>query len=121
MNKINYRKSLIDKMEGLVEAKEITIQSVKTAYLSAGSGYPVIFLHGAGAVTWYPTIGIISEKFQVIVPDIIGYGESDKPNASYDRPFFSSWLKGSKRIENIKSSYSWLVARWRYCFTIYYR
>ena len=96
MNKINYRKSLIDKIKGLVQEKEITIQSVKTAYLTAGSGYPVIFLHGAGAgaITWYPTIGSVSEKFQVIAPDSIGYGESDKPNAPYDRPFFSKWLKG---------------------------
>lgn len=95
-NKINYRKSLIDKIEGLVEQKETTVESVKTAYLTAGSGYPVIFLHGAGAgaVTWYPSIGTVSEKFQVIVPDIVGYGESDKPNAPYDRPYFSKWLKG---------------------------
>ena len=95
-NKINYRKSLIDKIEGLVEQKETTVESVKTAYLTAGSGYPVIFLHGAGAgaVTWYPSIGPVSEKFQVIVPDIVGYGESDKPNAPYDRPYFSKWLKG---------------------------
>ena len=95
-NKINYRKSLIDKIEGLVEQKETTVESVKTAYLTAGSGYPVIFLHGAGAgaVTWYPSIGAVSEKFQVIVPDIVGYGESDKPNAPYDRPYFSKWLKG---------------------------
>ena len=27
------------------------------------------------------------------MPDIIGYGESDKPNALYDRPYFSKWLK----------------------------
>ena len=95
-NKINYRKSLIDKIEGLVEQKETTVESVKTAYLTAGSGYPVIFLHGAGAgaVTWYPSIATVSEKFQVIVPDIVGYGESDKPNAPYDRPYFSKWLKG---------------------------
>ena len=28
------------------------------------------------------------------MPDIVGYGESDKPNAPYDRPYFSKWLKG---------------------------
>ncbi|MDO6739383.1 alpha/beta fold hydrolase [Wenyingzhuangia sp. 2_MG-2023] len=94
-NKIDYRKNLIEKIEESVEQKEITVDSVKTAYLSAGNGYPVIFLHGggAGAITWYPSIGPISKKFQVIAPDIIGYGESDKPNAPYDRPYFSKWLK----------------------------
>lgn len=94
-NRINLRKNLIDKIEWLVKQKETTSESVKTAYLSAGSGYPVILLHGAGAgaVTWYPTIGTVAEKFHVIAPDIVGYGESDKPNAPYDRPYFSKWLK----------------------------
>lgn len=95
MNKINYRKNLINKIDGLVEQIEITTDSIKTAYLSSGNGSPVIFLHGAGAgaITWYPTIGNIAKGFHVIVPDIVGYGESDKPLARYDRPYFSNWLK----------------------------
>jgi pimeloyl-ACP methyl ester carboxylesterase len=94
--KNDYRKALIDKMLVPVEQGEVTVDSVKTAYLSAGSGNSVICLHGAGAgaVTWYPSIGAISKNFHVLAPDIVGYGESDKPNASYDRPYFSAWLKG---------------------------
>lgn len=78
-----------------VEQGEVTFNSLKTAYLSAGSGDAVIFLHGAGAgaVTWYPSLGAISKKFHVLAPDIIGYGESDKPNAPYNRSYFSKWLK----------------------------
>lgn len=95
-NKENYRQLLIDKIEGLVEQREVTIGTIKTAYLLCGNGKPVIFLHGAGAgsVTWYPSINTISKNFQVIAPDIVGYGESDKPDAPYDRPYFSKWLKG---------------------------
>lgn len=94
-NKIDYRNALIEKMEVPIEQGETTNGSVRTTYLSAGSGDYVICLHGAGAgaVTWYPSIGAISKKFQVIVPDIVGYGESDKPNAPYDRAYFSKWLK----------------------------
>ena len=56
----------------------------------------MILLHGAGAgaVTWYPSIYTISKNFQVVAPDIVGYGESDKPDAPYNRPYFSKWLKG---------------------------
>lgn len=95
-DKNEYRKALIDNMGVTVEQGEVTVDSVKTAYLSAGSGDPVICLHGAGAgaVTWYPSIGAISKNFHVLAPDIVGYGESDKPNAPYDRPYFSRWLKG---------------------------
>jgi pimeloyl-ACP methyl ester carboxylesterase len=94
-NKKNHRQLLIDKIEGVVEQREVTIGTIKTTYLLCGNGKPVIFLHGAGAgaVTWYPSINTISKNFQVVAPDIVGYGESDKPNAPYDRPYFSNWLK----------------------------
>lgn len=39
------------------------------------------------------SINAISKNFQVVAPDIVGYGESDKPDAPYDRPCFSKWLK----------------------------
>ena len=94
-NKENYRQHLIDKIEGIVKQEEVTIGTIKTTYLLCGTGEPVIFLHGAGAgaITWYPSIHAISKNFQVIAPDIVGYGESDKPDAPYNRPYFSKWLK----------------------------
>jgi pimeloyl-ACP methyl ester carboxylesterase len=89
-----YRAALIMKMGISVDRGEVTSGSVKTAYLSAGSGSNVVLLHGAGAgaVTWYGSIGAIAKTFHVIAPDIVGYGESDKPSAPYDRPYFSKWL-----------------------------
>ncbi|WP_428623921.1 alpha/beta fold hydrolase [Sedimenticola sp.] len=95
MTKNHHRQALIDKIKVLVTQSEVMAGSVKSAYLSAGEGDPVILLHGAGAgaVTWYPSIGAISKNFHVIAPDIVGYGESDKPDASCDRPYFSTWLK----------------------------
>lgn len=94
-DKKNYRQCLINKIEGLVEQREVTIGTIKTTYLLCGNGEPVIFLHGAGAgaVTWYPSIHTISKNFKVVAPDIVGYGESDKPDAPYNRPYFSKWLK----------------------------
>lgn len=91
----NYRQSLIDKIDCKVKKNEVMAGKIKTAYLSAGQGFPVIFLHGggAGAVTWYPSIGPTARNFHVIAPDIVGYGESDKPNATYDQLYFTTWLK----------------------------
>jgi pimeloyl-ACP methyl ester carboxylesterase len=95
-DKNDYRTAVIDKIGVPVEQGVVTTDSIRTSYLSAGCGNPVICLHGAGAgaVTWYPSIGAISKKFHVLAADIVGYGESDKPNAPYDRPYFSNWLKG---------------------------
>jgi 4,5:9,10-diseco-3-hydroxy-5,9,17-trioxoandrosta-1(10),2-diene-4-oate hydrolase len=93
-NKKNHRQCLINKIEGFVEQRAVTIGTITTTYLVCGTGEPVIFLHGAGAgaVTWYPTIPTISKNFQVIAPDIVGYGESDKPDAPYNKAYFSKWL-----------------------------
>lgn len=90
-----HRQALIDSIDATVTQSNVDVGSVKTAYLSAGSGQPLILLHGggAGAVTWYPSIAALSKQFWVIAPDIVGYGESDKPNADYDKAFFSNWLK----------------------------
>lgn len=91
----NYREALINKIDCPVEQRQIATGSVNTAYLAAGTGQVVVCLHGAGAgaVTWYPAVSELAKKYRVIVPDIVGYGESDKPNAPYDRPYFSAWLK----------------------------
>lgn len=95
MKTTNYRQALINKIKVPVKQQEVTAGTVKTTYLSAGDGLPVICLHGAGAgaVTWYPSIAALAEHFHVIVPDIVGYGESDKPAAAYDRPYFAAWLR----------------------------
>jgi 4,5:9,10-diseco-3-hydroxy-5,9,17-trioxoandrosta-1(10),2-diene-4-oate hydrolase len=88
------REKLIELIGVPVEQGIVSAGGIKTAYLKAGKGKKVVLLHGAGAgaVTWYKTIGALSKHFQVIAPDIVGYGESDKPNAPYDRAYYSKWL-----------------------------
>lgn len=95
MNLKTYRESLIESTKVSVTQKNVLVDSITTAYLSAGSGYPVVLLHGggAGAITWYPSIGPLAKSFHVIAPDIVGYGESDKPDAAYDKTYFVAWLK----------------------------
>jgi 2-hydroxymuconate-semialdehyde hydrolase len=95
MAQSTYRQEIINRIEVPVEQGEVAAGSVKTAYLSAGSGRPVVCLHGAGAgaVTWYPSISALADHFHVIAPDTVGFGESDKPKASYDRPYYAAWLR----------------------------
>jgi 2-hydroxymuconate-semialdehyde hydrolase len=94
VSKSNHRQALINKIDTDLTQATVRAGSIGTTCLCAGEGHPVILLHGAGAgaVTWYPSIGTIAQHFQVIAPDIVGYGESDKPEAAYDRPYFVRWL-----------------------------
>lgn len=70
-------------------------------YHEAGSGQPVIFLHGAGAGASgysnfkgnYPAFA--AAGFRAIVPDLPGYGLSSKPDLEqYDLDLFIRGLKG---------------------------
>jgi 2-hydroxy-6-oxonona-2,4-dienedioate hydrolase len=68
-----------------VADKFATVYGAKIRYLEAGSGPAVILLHGLGAdaSSWAATIGPLSQKYRVIVPDQIGFGRSDKPMINY--------------------------------------
>ena len=49
------------------------------AYCSAGTGQPVLFLHGLGgsATAWEPQLEDLSDTFRCIAWDLPGYGDSD--------------------------------------------
>ena len=95
MHRVAVLKGLISRIGVPTEQRSVDAETVKTSYLAAGSGKPVLLLHGAGngAIQWYTVIGPLSAHFQTVAPDVVGYGESDKPSAPYDRPFFSAWLR----------------------------
>ena len=48
-------------------------------HLEAGSGRPVVLLHGAGggAANWYRLIGPLATHWRVLAPDLPGFGLSD--------------------------------------------
>jgi triacylglycerol lipase len=76
--------------------KTATVYGVKIRYQEAGSGPVVILLHGLGgdASNWAPTIGPLSQKFRVIVPDQVGFGKSDKPFINYRVGTYVDFLAG---------------------------
>lgn len=65
--------------------KDVVVFGQKIRYLDAGSGPTVILLHGLGGSgqNWMFTVGALSPQFRVVVPDQIGFGNSDKPTINY--------------------------------------
>lgn len=51
------------------------------AYVDAGEGPPVLLLHGfpTSSFLWRREIWLLAQRARVIAPDLIGYGNSDKP------------------------------------------
>lgn len=57
---------------------------VRTNYLQAGDGPPVVLVHGSGPgvtayANWRLTIPGLAQRFRVLAPDMAGFGTSDKP------------------------------------------
>lgn len=67
---------------------------ISTAVLEAGSGPPLLLLHGGievGGAYWAPVVGRLAEHHRVIAPDVPGLGESE-PVARLDAAAFDGWL-----------------------------
>ena len=92
--------------------KKLDVNGVNITYYesdSTESSIPLILLHGGGldsAMLSYgsimPTLG---QKFHLIVPDLPGYGDSDKPDVSYTLEWYQEFLNdfinilGYKKID----------------------
>jgi pimeloyl-ACP methyl ester carboxylesterase len=76
----------------------LRIRSVGTATgslstVEAGTGDPVIMLHGLGATkaSFLPTLGALAPSHRAIAVDLPGFGDSDKPLwGAYDPRFFAN-------------------------------
>jgi haloalkane dehalogenase len=64
-----------------------TVHGKQMAYYAAGEGDPIVFLHGnpTSSYLWRNVIPHVQDLGRVIVPDLIGMGDSDKlENAGLD-------------------------------------
>src|SRR3569833_1484319 len=59
----------------------VQLRNIKLHYVREGSGPPLILLHGWPGFwwEWHLNIGPLAKNFDVIVPDMRGYGDSEKP------------------------------------------
>ncbi|AIF83634.1 putative hydrolase or acyltransferase of alpha/beta superfamily [Candidatus Nitrososphaera evergladensis SR1] len=71
-----------------------------TRYLDYGSpvkgAKDLVLLHGLGASSerWLLVAPTLSKYFRVIVPDVVGFGYSDKPTVEYTMDFFIDFFDG---------------------------
>ena len=62
------------------EAQFATLNGVRMAYETTGSGFPLLLLHGFPRTrrTWERVTPALSQRFTVVAPDRRGYGDSER-------------------------------------------
>lgn len=78
-----------------VELRYREVHGYRRAFRVAGSGPPVVLLHGIGdsSATWEPIIPALARDHLVIAPDLLGHGHSDKPRADYSVAGFANGVR----------------------------
>ena len=78
-----------------MKEKFVKIGTYKIRYLEeGGSDGNILLLHGLGASAerWTHVIPHLSKKYHLIIPDLLGFGFSDKPSVDYTPLFFSQFI-----------------------------
>jgi pimeloyl-ACP methyl ester carboxylesterase len=69
-----------------IASQTTTVDALEMHYLSAGSGEPLLLIHGYAETcdTWRPVIRALARRWRVIAPDLPGIGESAIPADGLD-------------------------------------
>jgi pimeloyl-ACP methyl ester carboxylesterase len=79
--------------EGRLRFRTVATKDHRISLLEAGTGPPVIAVHGLGATkaSFLATVAALAPRFRVIAIDLPGFGDSDKPvGAPYDARYFAT-------------------------------
>ena len=75
------------------ELQETTIHGHRVAYRQAGSGAPIVLIHGitASSRVWELVGRRLARHHTVLAPDLLGHGETAKPRGDSTGAFASGW------------------------------
>jgi pimeloyl-ACP methyl ester carboxylesterase len=78
----------------MLPEKTIPIFGQTIHYWDVGSGPVLVLLHGLGSSKedWLAVVGPLSKNHRLLIPDQIGFGQSDKPLVSYSVQTFVDFL-----------------------------
>lgn len=82
-------------MQSAEDVQYVVIHGYRRAFRITGSGPALLLIHGLGcdSSTWLDVIPTLSEHFTVIAPDLLGHGESDRPDADYSLGGYANGMR----------------------------
>ena len=77
------------------ETEQIDIHGHSVSFLAAGEGPPVVLIHGVtgSCGQWGTVAPLLSQRFSVIAPDLLGHGRSAKPRGDYSLGAYASGIR----------------------------
>jgi pimeloyl-ACP methyl ester carboxylesterase len=78
-----------------IEVHDRVIHGYRRVYRTAGSGPPLLLIHGIGdnSRTWEEVMPTLARNHLVIAPDLLGHGDSDKPRADYSVAAYANGMR----------------------------
>lgn len=73
-----------------LQLKAAQVKEGTIFYGVAGEGPPVLLIHGFGGEIWVweKQVSPLSKRYRLFIPDLLGYGYSDRPNVDYTPALF---------------------------------
>lgn len=74
-------------MSAGIQTQFADLANVTLHYLTAGTGDPVVLLHGVPQTSyeWREVIPKLADRYSIIAPDLRGLGDSSRPAGGYDK------------------------------------
>ncbi|HVO79000.1 MAG TPA: alpha/beta hydrolase [Candidatus Bathyarchaeia archaeon] len=75
-------------------------------YYEGGEGPPLVFVHGLGAdsLNWVPAMLDMRQQYHVYAIDLLGHGDSDKPDIAYSIEQQSELVRQFLAAQNIQTA-----------------
>lgn len=92
-------------MSARLPLQHVSIHGHSVGYRRAGEGEPLLLIHGlaGSSKTWDSVIPMLTEHADVIAVDLLGYGESAKPQGDYSLGAFASGLRDFLSVIDVES------------------
>lgn len=80
--------------------RDIIVDGVRIRTATGGSGPPLLLLHGHPQthLTWHKVAPELARRFSVVVTDLRGYGDSDKPAGGDDHAGYSKRAMAADQV-----------------------